>query len=271
MFGKQKGVQERMQCQGPSCTREIEQIPGSHRQRIYCSDRCRVAARRLRIRGGAPGLIETHTRKAREKMARRFGLLTEDSLDLLVELHQRDASLALVVGQALARERDQALVNQKRVEQERSIQAAKARRLGAELGYPAVDALDLGEGEGYWRHYLANPHNPLEPLFAEIATLAEKIKVIKVKLSLRVENNNKYIRGKRKVREEIERYILREYAMEKHPNEVDYTLTIPYETDEQLEHIIYRDILQEADSTADARHCFIEAEVRALDGSDRHW
>jgi len=73
------------------------------------------------------------------------------------------------------------------------------------------------------------------------------------------------------VREEIERYILRQYAMEKHPSGVGYTITIPNETDEQLEQIIYRDILQEAASTADARDCFIEADVRARDDSGRHW
>lgn len=210
-------------------------------------------------------------RKEREQMARRFGLLTEDSMDLLIELGKRDAKLAQVVGRALARERDQALANQRRAEQECSMQAAKARRLGAELGYPAVDALDLGEGEDHWRAYLANPKHPLEPLFAEIARLAEKIKTIKVELYLRVENNSKFVRGKGKVRDEIERYILHQYAMEKHPNGVDYTLTIPYETDEQLEQIIYRDILQEAASTADTRYCFIEADVRALDDSGRHW
>ncbi len=214
---------------------------------------------------------EARTRKERPKVAHTFGLLTEESLDLLIELGQRDAKLALVVGQALARERDQALANQRRAEQERSIQAAKARRLGAALGYPAVGALDLEEGEDHWRAYLANPKHPLEPLLAEIARLAEKIKTIKVELSLRVENNSKFVRGKGRVREEIERYILHQYAMEKHPNGVDYTLTIPYETDEQLEQIIYRDILQEAASTADARYCFIEADVRALDDSGRHW
>jgi metal-dependent amidase/aminoacylase/carboxypeptidase family protein len=157
-----------MQCQGPTCTREIEQIPGSHRQRIYCSDRCRMAARRLRIRGAEQALIqqvEARTRKEREKVAHRFGLLTEASLDLLVELGHRDPKFARVV-QALARERNQALANQKRAEQERSMQAAKVRRLGAELGYPAVDALDLSEGEDHWRTYLVNPKHPLEPLFA---------------------------------------------------------------------------------------------------------
>jgi len=223
------------------------------------------------MRGQEQIQAEARAHKEREKVVRRFGLLTEDSQDLLVELGHRDAKLTLVVGQALARERDQALANQKRAEQERSIQAAKARRLGAELGYPAMDALDLGEGEDHWRTYLANPKHPLEPLFAEIAKLAEKIKTIQVELYLRVEKNTKYVRGKGKVRDEIERYILRQYAMEKHPNGVEYTLTIPYETDEQLERIIYRDILQEADSTADARHCFIEADVRALDDSGRLW
>jgi len=233
-----------------------------------------MAARRQRIRGVEQAQVQQTDAKARkeiEKMARKFGLLTQGSLDLLVDLGKRDAKLTLVVGRALARERDQALANQKRAEQERSIQAAKARKLGAELGYPAVDALELGEGEDHWRTYLANPKHSLEPLFAEIAKLAEKIKTIKVELYLRVENNSKYVRGKGKVRDEIERYILRQYAMEKHPNGVDYTLTIPYETDEQLEQIMYRDILQEAASTADARYCFIEADVRALDDSGRYW
>lgn len=106
---KAKGVQEQMQCQGPNCTREIEQIPGSHRQRIYCSDRCRIAASRLRIRGMEQEQTqnEAHTRKEREKVARTFGLLTEESLNLLVDLYKRDTKLALMVGQALARERDQ--------------------------------------------------------------------------------------------------------------------------------------------------------------------
>ena len=40
------------------------------------------------------------------------------------------------------------------------------------------------------------------------------------------------------MRDEIERYILRQYAMEKHPSGFEYILTIPYETDEQLEQII---------------------------------
>ncbi len=35
-----------MQCQGPGCRNPIVQLPGGHRARKYCSDRCRVAAGR---------------------------------------------------------------------------------------------------------------------------------------------------------------------------------------------------------------------------------
>jgi hypothetical protein len=51
----------------------------------------------------------------------------------------------------------------------------------------------------------------------------------------------------------------------------EYTLTIQYETDQELERIIYTDILRECDSEADAHNCLIEADVTALDDSGRHW
>ncbi len=41
--------------------------------------------------------------------------------------------------------------------------------------------------------------------------------------------------------------------------------------EEDLENTICQEILAEADLLADDRHCFIEASVRALDGSDRSW
>jgi hypothetical protein len=96
-------------------------------------------------------------------------------------------------------------------------------------------------------------------------------KTIQVELWLRVENNNKYIRGKKKVRERIEESILCHYGMEKKANGCEYILTIPYSTDEELDSIIYDDILREAESLADLRYCFTEADVRALDGSERSW
>jgi excisionase family DNA binding protein len=100
---------------------------------------------------------------------------------------------------------------------------------------------------------------------------AEQGKTLQVELWLRVENNNKHVRGKTKARAEIERLVLSQYKMNKKWKDgSDYTLTIPYETDKDLEKTIY-DMLQEADTLADLRYCFIEADVRALDGSGRHW
>ncbi len=45
----------------------------------------------------------------------------------------------------------------------------------------------------------------------------------------------------------------------------EYILTIPYKTDEDLDRIIYDDILGEAHSIADLRNGFIEADVVSLD------
>jgi len=94
---------------------------------------------------------------------------------------------------------------------------------------------------------------------------------IDVELWLRVENNSKFVRGKTKARAWIEDSVLRRYAMRKpDANRSDYILTLTYGTDAELDATIY-DILREADQIADLHDCFTEADVRALDGSDRSW
>lgn len=111
-------------------------------------------------------------------------------------------------------------------------------------------------------------------VFAPVSSVSKQEKprkVLQVEVWLRVENNSKFVRGKTKVREQIEALILSQYAMEKHPNGHAYTLTISYDTDEDLERIITEEILREAANLADLRYCFIEADVRALDGSGRSW
>jgi len=50
----------------------------------------------------------------------------------------------------------------------------------------------------------------------------------------------------------------------------DYLLTLLYQSQDDLDNTIY-EILQEAQSTADSYNCFIESDVRALDGSERSW
>lgn len=103
----------------------------------------------------------------------------------------------------------------------------------------------------------------------DINTAAVPIeKSIKVRLFLDVENNNKFVRGKKRAREDIEMFVLSEYDMKK-INECEYDLIIPYETDEDLEKEIY-DIMSRAESHADTRNCFTESDVTEVDG-DRTW
>ena len=95
-------------------------------------------------------------------------------------------------------------------------------------------------------------------------------RAIKIHLYLRVENNSKFVRGKKKVRQEIEDYILRQYDMKiPGPNDWEYELTIPYKNEKDLDNTIY-DMLSEMERTADYRNCFIEVDVTA-EGSDKSW
>lgn len=96
--------------------------------------------------------------------------------------------------------------------------------------------------------------------------------VLRVELWRRRENNSKFVRGKSRSREEIEDQVLRRYAIEKPWKDRSiYYLTIPYDTEEEPELIINDEILREEWRIADDRACFVEADVRALDRSERSW
>jgi hypothetical protein len=62
-------------------------------------------------------------------------------------------------------------------------------------------------------------------------------KTMKVELCLQVENNSKFVRGKGKVRNEIEQFILSQFDMKK-LNNGRYILSIPYASDDELDGII---------------------------------
>ena len=101
---------------------------------------------------------------------------------------------------------------------------------------------------------------------------APQPKIMKVKMWLQAENNNKFVRGKGKVREEIERFVLQRFDMHKASKDShEYLLSIPYTTDEELDKIIYDEIWREAESIADARNCFTEGDITSLDDPDRSW
>ena len=97
---------------------------------------------------------------------------------------------------------------------------------------------------------------------------AGSIKTATVLLSLIVENNSKFVRGKKRVRENIERFHLPEFGATQGPSG-EYVLKVPYRTDEDLDKAM-NDLLQEIAGEADLRNCFSESEAR-LEGTDRCW
>jgi len=114
--------------------------------------------------------------------------------------------------------------------------------------------------------------NPEQKDNQQISQISEpQPKVMKVKLWLVVENNNKYVRGKSKARKEIEWRVLSYYGMEKIDKTGDeYILSIPYTTEEDLEKTIY-EIYGEAEGIANDRHCFTEGDTVSLDDPEKCW
>lgn len=89
----------------------------------------------------------------------------------------------------------------------------------------------------------------------------QRQKVVEVELWLRVERNSKFVRGKKKARQDIEEYVLAQYQMKKKEKDGwEYTLKIPYTNQEDLEKTVY-DIYAEMENQASLRNCFIEADI----------
>ncbi|MCY1460897.1 hypothetical protein D9M71_784940 [compost metagenome] len=83
-----------------------------------------------------------------------------------------------------------------------------------------------------------------------------------------MENNSKFVRGRKRAKENIERYCLEPYGM-KRLESGNYELTIPYGSDDELDKTVY-DLLTEIGQEADMRNCFIEA-VAWEEGTERRW
>jgi hypothetical protein len=96
------------------------------------------------------------------------------------------------------------------------------------------------------------------------------MKTTKVILWLRVENNNKFVRGKSRSRQDIEDYCLSAYHAKKlNKDGYEYELTFEYTDDEDLEKQIY-DLAAEMSHEADLRNGFIECSFDEV-GTDRSW
>ena len=75
---------------------------------------------------------------------------------------------------------------------------------------------------------------------------------------LRVENNNKFVRGKGKVRKNIESFLISQYNMEQRSGE--YIFYVPYTTIPDLEQKV-DNIIREIDFEADLQNCLTELDV----------
>jgi DNA invertase Pin-like site-specific DNA recombinase len=93
-------------------------------------------------------------------------------------------------------------------------------------------------------------------------------KVMKVLLFLDIENNSKFVRGKKRSREDIEMFALGEYDMKK-LSEVDYELLVPYKKKKNLDETM-NDIITEMHRLSDNRNCFIETDAKSAD-SKFYW
>lgn len=75
---------------------------------------------------------------------------------------------------------------------------------------------------------------------------------------LRVENNNKFVQGKGKVRKNIESFLISQYYMEQRSGE--YIFYVPYNTLSDLEKKV-DSIIREIGFEANLQNCFTELDV----------
>jgi len=97
---------------------------------------------------------------------------------------------------------------------------------------------------------------------------SDNAKAATILLSLRIENNSKFVRGKKRATEDIERHCLEEFNARRMPDS-EYELTVPYSRDEDLDQTM-EELLGDIASQAEDRNCFSESDAR-MHGTDRHW
>lgn len=107
-----------------------------------------------------------------------------------------------------------------------------------------------------------------QPVASTGAAEADPPRLATIRLTLRIENNSKFVRGKKRSREDIERYCLAEYDAKRLPSG-DYELRVPYSSDDDLDQRM-NELLGDISSQADDRHCFSESEA-CMEGTDRCW
>jgi DNA invertase Pin-like site-specific DNA recombinase len=129
-----------------------------------------------------------------------------------------------------------------------------------------ADKLDIGIASVYRILKEYQKENPTSVLPGS----RSKIKIARLEVSLLVENNSKFVRGKTRAREYIEDDWAHHYDMVKtEKNGCDYVLKVPYSSMEELDAAVY-EIVGEAQLNADLKNCFVEISIAHRE-SDTYW
>ena len=92
--------------------------------------------------------------------------------------------------------------------------------------------------------------------------------VADITLRLTIENNSQFVRGKKRARENIERYCLDKYHATR-LSSGDYSLRINYKSREDLDGLM-ADLLRDMSHEVEMRHCYIKAEAWE-EGTEYWW
>lgn len=125
------------------------------------------------------------------------------------------------------------------------------RHRGVDIGTYQKSALPRGKQR--------NVVSPAESAVERVATIT---------LRLAVENNSKFVRGRKRAKENIERYCLEPFGV-KRLESGNYELSVPYQSEDELDKAVH-DLLSEISQEAEMRNCFIEADAWE-DGTERRW
>ncbi len=129
-----------------------------------------------------------------------------------------------------------------------------------------AEKLDIGIASVY---RILKTHQEKNPTIS-LPGSRSRLKIATLEVSLMVENNSKFIRGKKKAREYIEDDWKSHYDMKKLKKDgCDYVLKVAFESIKELEKSVY-EIMSEAQSTADLKNCFVEIDV-SHKKSDQRW
>lgn len=107
-----------------------------------------------------------------------------------------------------------------------------------------------------------------QPVANTVSPATRNAKVANILLRVLVENNSKFVRGKKRALENIEIFVLEQFSAKRRPSG-EYELKVPYESDEDLNSTM-SGLLSDIEVEADLRNCFAESSAQ-LEGSNRRW